>query len=84
MFERFCRRNKVVAAAMSALLVATAFTGPGSCTITVEEDLLNQLLGWIESFEQQFDSGDGADGYEPEEPEQDCHSYWRDCGWGGA
>jgi hypothetical protein len=90
MFKRFCRRNKVVAAAMSALLVATAFTGPGSCTITVDEDLLNQLLGWVESFDQQFDSGYesgygyGADVSEPGQPDEGCQAYWLDCGWGGV
>ena len=65
MFKRFSKRGKVVAAVMSAALVATAFTSPGGCTVTVDQNLVDQVVNgaqdWVGSgyFEAGWQSGPG-------------------------
>ena len=46
MIKQFRKKSRLVATVMSAAFVATAFTGPGGCTVTFDEDLLQQVLDW--------------------------------------
>ena len=50
MFKLLRKKGKLVAAMMSAAFVATAFTGPGGCTVTLDEDLFQEVLGYLEDF----------------------------------
>jgi hypothetical protein len=51
-------KRKIVGAVISAALIATAFS-PGSCTISVNEDLLSQLTSWLDGLDA---SGTGLPG----------------------
>ena len=67
MFKLFVRNRRAVAAAMSAMLIASVFT-PGGCTITVDEGLVQQLADWASEYEpawgepESFGGGLGNDG----------------------
>ena len=50
MFKQFRKKSKLVATVMSAAFVATAFTSPGGCTVTLDEELFQQVLGWAEDL----------------------------------
>ncbi|MBN2559447.1 MAG: hypothetical protein JXQ75_00765 [Phycisphaerae bacterium] len=69
MFKLFTKKRKIITAAMSAMFVATAFTAPGGCTITLDEELLQQVLGWVEGFSDGPGCGPGVLSLGYDEPE---------------
>ncbi len=84
MLKNFAKRKKVVAAAMSTMLVATAFSAPGGCNVTIDEDLLQQVFGFVQGFDHQgFGSGEVPGWSEGEcggsQPE--CQGVGDDGGW---
>ncbi len=62
MFKLFLKRRKTLAAAASAMLVASTFQGAG-CNVTIDEETLRAVLGVLSEFsgsgEFQF-SGEGG------------------------
>jgi len=50
MCKYLVRNRRLVLGMMSALFVATAFN-TGGCTITIDEDLVNQVTDWLSSLE---------------------------------
>lgn len=87
LIKLFARRRKTVAAAMSAMLFATAYQG-GGCTLQVDENLVQSIIG---AFSETGGSGEfefgpvgghfeGPEGpgecdgwYEPEDGVEDDH-----------
>lgn len=68
MSKQFRKKSKLVAAMMSAAFVATAFTGPGGCTVTFDEGLFQDVLGYLEDYvgsgyvQAEWGSGPGVPG----------------------
>lgn len=62
MWKIIARKKRLLTACLSVLCFATAFTQNG-CTITIDEDLVNQLVDWAESYQPyaaspgEFDDG---------------------------
>jgi hypothetical protein len=50
MLGRLSRKGKVVGAVLSVVFVATAFTGPAGCTVSLDPQLLQQVLGWVQDY----------------------------------
>jgi hypothetical protein len=50
MRKTIAMKRKIVEAVLSAALIATAFN-PGSCTVTVDENLINEVTTWLDNFE---------------------------------
>jgi hypothetical protein len=53
-------RKRIAGVAIAAALVATAFN-PGSCTITVDENLVNQVSSWLDNLDTSGMSMPGHD-----------------------
>ncbi len=80
MFKLFLKRRKSLAAAASAMLVASTFQGAG-CNVTIDEETLRAVLGVLSEFsgsgEFQFSGEGGSFGgefeseFEPESHEHD-------------
>ncbi len=60
MSNSIVRKTKVLAAALSVALTATAFS-PAGCTFTLDEGFLNQVLNWVDQWESQVGPGPGWD-----------------------
>jgi hypothetical protein len=43
-------KRKIVGAVISAALMATAFQ-PGGCTLTVDQDTVNQVMDWLDNLD---------------------------------
>lgn len=61
MWTRLTRNRRLVAGIASALFIATAFN-TGGCTVTVDENTMNQLLDWLDNLDT---SGWGSPGPDP-------------------
>ena len=80
MFKLFLKRRKTLAAAASAMLVASTFQGAG-CNVRIDEETLRAVLGVLSEFsgsgEFQFSGEGGSFGgkfeseFEPESHEHD-------------
>ncbi len=76
MSHSLARKTKVLAAALSVALTATAFS-PAGCTVTLDEDFLNQVLNWVDQWESQLQVGPGP-GWDDGD---DCEDGWGDYSW---
>jgi hypothetical protein len=66
MFKRLAKRNKVLTATMSVLMIGTAFTTPGGCTVTVDEQMVQQVFDWLDYVESSLPGAyTGGDGIGP-------------------
>ena len=68
MFKLIARKKKLMAIAMAGMLAATAFN-PTGCTITIDEQLIQDVLDQVSNldWEATFQPG-GHDGFGPHHP----------------
>jgi hypothetical protein len=66
------KNRRLIVGVVSALFVATAFN-TGGCTITVDEDLVNQVTDWLSSLEPDGFSIPGPPGSGDDHGGADAH-----------